>query len=116
MPRDGTYLPPETQTDRDLAVLRAAREGIARPGGWCQGEMDKDDAHCAVGWLIHVSTDSLSQRAVDELIERTIHPAIPLSFRRTQGGAMTYNDTRRNQSTIVRWFDRAIARLESKSP
>jgi len=33
MPLDATgYLEPQTQTDRDLAVLRAAREGIATPG------------------------------------------------------------------------------------
>jgi hypothetical protein len=110
MPFDNTTYPEtETRTERDLRILRAAREGISKPGGWCRhmvtipGELAR---HCAVGW-IGAAVGSFEDETLayaQSLLERDLPKPYKV--------VTTYNDNIVNQSTVVRLFDRAIARLE----
>lgn len=111
MPRDGSYLPQETQTDRDLAVLRAAREEIARPGGWCKGEYHNIwGGHCAVG-AIEVALGMRSLKAAKEIATRLLVPALPYSSTTVAG----FNDwSFRLKEDVLALYDRAIARVEKQ--
>lgn len=108
MPLDATgYLNP--RTDRDLAVLRTAREGIARPGGWCQGAYTQGSAHCAVGWLAEALGQHRVYQTTKFFAHRVFKPLLPTSC----DDLIDYNDTSNEQFEIVYMFDRAIARLEA---
>jgi hypothetical protein len=100
----------KTQTERDLAVLRAAREGIARPGGWCQGVYTKGEAHCALGWLAEAMGQHRVYQSTKLFADRMFGPLLPPLY----DDLIAFNDTPPiDQSEIVYMFDRAIARLEA---
>jgi hypothetical protein len=111
MPLDATgFAITETQLDRDLAVLRAARDGIARPGGWCQHSYTDGRAHCAVGWIAEALGLRWHNRLTRKFSERIFLPILPTSCLRLQD----YNDAASEQMEIAYLFDRAIARLEAQ--
>ena len=109
MPFDNTNYPEvESQIDRDLRILRAAREGISKPGGWCRQLTHPflTNRHCAVGWI---------GAAVGSFEDETLAYAqslLELDLPKPYKVVTTYNDNIMKQSTVVRLFDRAIARLE----
>lgn len=102
MPFDAGFL---TNKELDLAILRAARDGISKPGGWCQHcPADGHGAHCALGWIQHIGG---GHRAV-----RWLQEALPP--RHQEWGVPCYNDSRwRTQRQMVRLFDRAIRLREN---
>lgn len=111
MPFDNTnFETTENAIDRDLRILRAAREGISKPGGWCQGSFHEGDAHCAVGWIMHV-TDNEPDTCMTDVLERAIFPMLP---KYAHGSLMIFNDLAIRQATVTKFFDRAIARLEQE--
>jgi hypothetical protein len=109
MPFDNTNY--ETQIDRDLRILRAAREGISKPGGWCKRVATEGLAHCIIGW-VDIS-GGLGCVETNRLANRVLVPALPLRYRQTGFNIVEFNDGyNRKQADVVALFDRAIARLE----
>jgi hypothetical protein len=118
MPFDGTNF--ETRIDRDVKILKAAREGIAQPGGWCQGSLMGNHRgplrpRCAEAWLAHAG----EYQRMDDLelaSDRLLAPALPWRYRRTDSRVSTYNDARsRTQKQMVALFDRAIRLAEERA-
>lgn len=90
-----------------LDVLIAARELVARPGGWCQEIDHLDDygtvAHCAQGAIAWARPSIAAGRAaLDALsvVVGTDYPAI----------SDWNDDPSRTQAEVVAAFDRAIER------
>src|ERR1700723_483080 len=118
MPFDGTNF--ERRGDRDVAILKVGRGGIAQPGGWCQGAMVCNpggplERRCAQGWLAHVGG---YERADDlELAsDRLLAPALPWRYRLIDSRVSIYNDApRRTQKQMVALFDRAIRLAEKRA-
>lgn len=114
MPLDGTDIA------SDVAILLAARDGIADPERWCQCVLDVGEAHCVMGWLCVVAPVN-----VIELTSRHLFPALPWHRRQMAGAdaftvtgramaVVRFQDTFwRRHAAVVALFDRAIARLEA---
>ena len=111
MPFDSSPLEaPLAEIERDLAILRRAREGIAQPGGWCQGFGTKGSAHCVMGWVSVASEFGVCQS--NGFADRVLVPELPPRWARGFN-IVEFNDCRgRKQAEVVALFDRAIARLE----
>jgi hypothetical protein len=118
MPFDGTNF--ERRVDRDVAILKSARAGIAQPGGWCQGGLLRSrrgelTSRCAKGWLAHAG----GYKRADDLelaSDRLLAPALPLLCRLIDSRVSVYNDApRRTQKQMVALFDRAIRLVEERA-
>jgi hypothetical protein len=113
MPFDNTTYPEtETRTERDLRILRAAREGISKPGGWCQGKLSRSrNRHCAAGWIAEARRSLGYSHGSDNVLmtaQMLLGPDLPGGCAAT---VTVFNDTR-SQYDVVSLFDKAIARLE----
>lgn len=106
-----------TDRERDLDILRKAREGIGDESRWCRMAYGYGEAHCAIGWVAKAMEEKhpkLQWPAATDAAETFAHeflaPCIPTrSPARTVG---CYNDTHSHRS-VVKLFDRAIKRLEA---
>jgi hypothetical protein len=116
MPFDGTNF--ERRVDRDIAILKAAREGIAQPGGWHQGCLIGNhrapvQPRCADGWLAYAG----QFKRMEELFltsSRLLGPALPWLWR--HHAVPEYNDRPgRTQKQMVALFDRAIRLAEERA-
>lgn len=113
MPFDGTVYE-QTEVEMDLATLRTARKGIARPGGWRQGGFGEGESRCMAGWLWGARIPSRSD--LDRL-QGMIYRELPwwAKDHSALGSIAAYNDSWwRRQKDVVRLFDRAIIRLEAR--
>lgn len=124
MPFDAT---PIDDLLQDVALLRMARKGIAKPGGWCTGVLNDGRAHCAVGWLIVASrkADGAALARASELAVKYLYPELPAVYHmerrfgsmpdilRKTRAITSFNDKGR-QADAVALFDRAIAKLEER--
>lgn len=113
MPFDGTNF---EKPDDTLNVLRRARERVAQPGAWCQGDIAIGKAACAIGWLWFEGYGHVGPAS------KALFDELPLRWRNLadSGHSMHlivggYNDAyERTQADIVELFDRAIARRKAE--
>lgn len=114
---------PLTQTERDIAILRNALIHLSSRWCWAQGRWDSGAAHCAVGWLgVAAYGPGYTRDSARLLSVRLLGPVLPIRWRMlhrllslSSAGVILYNDVPwRLKSTMVRLFDRAIARLEAR--
>lgn len=115
MPFDATNFG-DDRNRRDLAILRAARAELVKPGNWAKGTFENDGARCAVGWVAwaQVRFEVFGFEAAAELL----FDHLPPWWRHNPDhcdAVTNYNDwPLRARSTIVRLFDRAIAAREAE--
>ena len=118
MPFDGRNFVVSPAKQRDLAILRTARDALARPGNWIQGTLHYDGARCAVGWLIAAAGEGPVKASYNPLIAKLLQPALPRGYRSNSPtfGVGRFNDVPwRRKRRIVQLFDDAI-RLREKRP
>ncbi|HEY6457418.1 MAG TPA: hypothetical protein VIY90_19245 [Steroidobacteraceae bacterium] len=108
----------------DAAILRAARNGIAVRERWTQLrasiQLSSGPAHCVIGWIEVAGASSAAD--VDRIVACHLYPELPW-HRRVGSDVGTIGDPRvaaviafqdawwRRHATVVRLFDRALARL-----
>jgi hypothetical protein len=112
MPFDGTDF-------ADAAILRTARDGIAVRERWTQGRLSVTQvlggrAHCAMGWIAEAGASSAADN--ERIMTRYLFPELPWHRRMGLGwppmAVVEFNDAPwRRHATVVRLFDRALARL-----
>jgi hypothetical protein len=107
MPFDNTNF--ESELDHDLRILRAALEGISKPGGWCQRMFNKGAAHCSVGWVLHAAGLGPSPSAVRFAL-KLLEPCLPDKHK--NDGLIIWQDYYAKKDDVVTLFSRTIARLE----
>ena len=115
MPFDCT--PVETRAQRDLRILRLARQAIARRGGWHRGGLGEPGVSmCAIGWLHHIGWE-VGDRDYEGLARRLLWPALPLRWRFTDHWALAqFNDAPwRRKQRVVRLYDKAIRLAERRA-
>ena len=109
MPFDGNE-----QAIHAVGILRYAREQIAA-GRWVQGDYgNRQGKFCALGW-VHQASNGSGLEAFEALL--ALRNAVPERQRVGSLGQtiIDYNDSH-TQRGVVRWFDRAIAKLECQQP
>jgi hypothetical protein len=126
MPLDNTTYVEEQ--DEVLDLLRRARDRVASPGGWCQGEYLTDGgAVCALGAADidqEIASYPLGHGLKSRLVFELCHAFPRRQFSKRRELKMTvpewyqavssYNDTNgRTQGEIIALYDRAIALREA---
>ncbi len=96
---------------KDLAILREARDEIAKPRAWCSGSVERQRkngqvSRCIMGWLMWIDNSRANQIAQEYL-----GPIV--SKRIGIGDVVSYNDTHRKPN-ILSLFNEAIANLENR--
>jgi hypothetical protein len=75
MPYDGDLV-----EHLDLAVLRAARAGIADPDRWCKRAARMQDRRCSAGWVRHeyerITGEAVAPIDYAEITVRALFPAL----------------------------------------
>ncbi len=105
----------------DAEILQRARDGIAARERWAQGHATIGDSHCAVGWLMEATGSRLwEDPEVERLVATYLLPELPRRWRRqiafgpARAVVGCYQDRPwRRHATVVRLFDRALARREA---
>lgn len=105
---------PNPQIERDIAILRRARDGIASPGGWCQGDYTKGVAHCALGWICVAMDHDHVYQATLVFARRVFDPILPPPIFQEDNRLVCANDSATSQQEMAYLFDGVIARLEEK--
>jgi hypothetical protein len=102
--------------DEVLSVLKRARERLAKPGAWTQGELARDASGygvpgysasavcwCALG-AVEAEVGSGATSFIDDELEKSSPHFCVAEF----------NDSADSVEQVLDLFDRAIARLESE--
>lgn len=93
---------------KPVDVLKKARELVARPGGWCQGDVFGGDACCALGATSSVVSDDGDDGPASDA-EDILRKAIGTNR------LADWNDAPgRTQAEVVAAFDKAIALAEEE--
>lgn len=117
-------MPFDGQDFTDAAILCAARNGIAVRERWTQGrasiQLPSGPAHCVMGWIEVAGASSPAE--IERIVACHLYPELPW-HRRVGSYVGTIGDPRvaavikfqdtwwRRHTTVVRLFDRALARL-----
>lgn len=106
MPFDGHL------ADADVAMLRAARDGLVKRGGWRQSKLGwaGEPSHCAIGWLLEAA--DWNRKEVGRLVADYLLRALSERAQCDVDGLwaiVRFNDApNRKKAEVVRLFDDAI--------
>ena len=124
---------PEPDTLTRVQILEGARDLLAQPGVWTQGELARTKysratkvtskaacRFCAVGAIQRLAgVDNLNQAPTNHPVigaHMELVKTIPLEFRRPNTTTADYNDAReRKLPEVLAWFDRAIASARERA-
>lgn len=122
MPLDGTSFVCDI-TLKDLAVLRSARQYIARPDGWCQIFLTDGNRRCAMGALGDAlrearmpgptSMAEFSAKMLVPVLERPEQWIYPGMSHRGWAVSHFNDDRRTKKADVLALFDRGIQRAET---